>query len=102
MSKWADYLISAIRFENENDKQIISYLKVHSDCGEEVGAGSTWTRDEVLNAMYDGKTFYTIIKSSTSEWKKGAHVALITKNGKSIITDIEHTENDFLSDLQEL
>jgi hypothetical protein len=101
MSKWADYLISAIRFEDDKIKNI-AYLKVHPDCGEEVGAGSTWTREEVLNAMYDGKTFYTILKSNTGEWKKGAHVALVTKNGRSIITDLEHTDMDFLSDLQEL
>lgn len=102
MSKWADYLISAIRYENEMRKNAIAYLKVHQDNGEEVGAGSTWTKDEVINAMYDGKTFYTILKSNSGEWKKGANVALVTKNGNAIITDNEYTELDYLADLQEL
>ena len=102
MSKWADYLISAIRYENEMRKNAIAYLKVHRDNGDEVGAGSTWTKEEVISAMYDGKTFFTILKSKAGEWKKGAHVALVTKNGKPIITDSEYTDLDYLSDLQEL
>jgi hypothetical protein len=102
MSKWADYLISAIRYENELRKNAIAYLKVHTDNGDEVGAGSTWTKDEVISAMYEGKTFFTILKSKAGEWKKGAHVALVTKNGKPIITDSEYTDLDYLSDLQEL
>jgi hypothetical protein len=102
MSKWADYLISAIRYENEMQKNVIAYLKVHQDNGEEVGAGATWSREEVIDALYDGKTFYTILKSISGEWKKGAHVALVTKNGLPIITDNEYTELDYLSDLQEL
>lgn len=102
MSKWADYLISAIRYENEMRKNAIAYLKVHRDNGDEVGAGSTWTKEEVISAMYDGKTFFTILKSKAGEWKKGAHVALVTKNGRPIITDSEYTDLDYLSDLQEL
>jgi len=102
MSKWADYLISAIRYENEMQKSVITYLKVHQDTGEEVGAGSTWSRNEVINALYDGKTFYTIQKSISGEWKRGAHVALVTKNGKAVITDNEYTDLDYLSDIQEL
>jgi hypothetical protein len=102
MSKWADYLISAIRYENEMRKNDIAYLKVHQDNGEEVGAGSTWTKDEVISAMYEGKTFLTILKSNSGEWKKGANVALVTKNGRAIITDNQYTELDYLSDLQEL
>ena len=70
MSKWADYLISAIRYENEMRKNAIAYLKVHQDNGEEVGAGSTWTKEEVINAMYDGKTFYTILKAIQVNGKK--------------------------------
>lgn len=102
MSKWADFLISAVRYENEMRKSAIAYFKVHKDNGDEVGAGCTWSRDEVINALYDGKTFYTILKSISGEWKKGAHVALVTKNGRPIITDNEYTELDYLSDLQEL
>ncbi|MDY0082246.1 MAG: hypothetical protein RBR74_03605 [Ignavibacteriaceae bacterium] len=102
MSKWADFLISAIRYENELIKNSISYLKVHPDYGEEIGAGYTWTKEEVINAMYEGKTFYTIIKEKTGEWTKGSLVALITRNGKSIITDSSTTDLDYFSNLQEL
>jgi hypothetical protein len=102
MNKWADYLISAVRYEDDSRKNSIEYVKVHPDQGQEIGAGSTWTKEEVINAMHDGKTFYTIVKGSSGEWKRGAHVALVTKNGKSILSDNEHTDSDFLSGLQEL
>ena len=102
MSKWADYLISAIRYEDEKNSNLFAYLKVHQDNGVEIGAGTTWTRDEVINAMHDGKTFYTILKSNSGEWKKGAIVSLITKNGKTVLTDNEYTDLDYLADLQEL
>ena len=102
MIKWADYLISAIRYDDEMVKNAIAYLKVHPDFGEEIGAGSTWTNEEVISAMYDGKTFYTILKEKTGEWKKGSHVALVTKNGKNVLTDSEYTDLDYLTNLQEL
>ena len=102
MSKWADYLISAARYENEKIQNSFSYLKVHVDNGDEIGAGSTWTRDEVVNAMYEGRTFFTIIRNPTGEWKKGSIVALITKNGKTFLTDNEYIDLDYLDNLQEL
>ena len=102
MTKWADYLISAIRYENETNKNSIAYFKIHKDIGDEVGSGSTWSRAEVIDAIYNGKTFCTIIKGNLGEWKKGVVVTLITKNGNSIITDNKYTDFDNLSDLQEL
>jgi len=102
VGKWADFLISAIRYENEYSNNLFAYLKVHQDNGDEIGAGYTWSREEVINAMYDGKTFYTIHKSNSGEWKKGSIVSLITKNGKTLLTDNEFTELDYLADLQEL
>jgi hypothetical protein len=102
MSKWADYLISAIRYADETKNNLFSYLKVHQDNGIEIGAGSTWSREEVIEAMYNGKTFYTILKSNSGEWKKGSIVSLITKNGRAVLTDNEYTDLDYLADLQEL
>ena len=102
MCKWADYLISAIRYENDMRKNFIAYLKVHKDTGEEVGAGSTWSREEVIKALCDGKTFFTILKSYSGGWEKGTPVALVTRNGRSIITDTDYTELDNLTNLQEL
>ena len=34
--------------------------------------------------------------------EKRINVALVTKNGRAIITDNEYTELDYLADLQEL
>lgn len=102
MNKWADYLISAVRYNDDSQQKSIEYVKVHSDHGQEIGAGSTWTKEEVVSSMLDGKTFFTIVKGSTGEWKRGAQISLVTKNGKSFITDDEHINLDFLTGIQEL
>ena len=84
-------------------RTLLHIFKVHQDNGEDVGAGSTWTKEKMIFDIYqDGKTFFTILKSNSGEWKKGANVALVTKNGRAIITDNEYTELDYLADLQEL
>lgn len=77
MEKWADYLISAIRFEKTVCKKVISHCKVHADNGDTVGPGTTWSKEEIMNAIEKGITFYTIIKDSRGKWKKGSRISLV-------------------------
>jgi len=74
MEKWADYLISAVRYEETLNSKIISYFKIHHDNGDSVGEGSTWTKQEVLEAMLRGLTFVTIQKTSGGKWKQGKRI----------------------------
>jgi hypothetical protein len=74
VEKWADYLISAVRYEDNLHKKVISYLKIHRDNGDTVGEGSTWTLEEVLTAMNKGATFITISKVNGGKWKKGESI----------------------------
>jgi len=74
MKKWADYLISAMRITKNSNDNLIAYFKVHKDKGEFIGAGATWTKEEVLKAIKNGNTFLTIYKENNGKWKKGSGV----------------------------
>ena len=89
MEKWADYLISAVRYENELNKKVISYFKIHRDNGDSVGEGSTWTLDEVRDAMQRGETFLTISKVNGSKWKKGKSILISNTNALFLNIDSE-------------
>jgi len=84
VEKWAEYLISAVRYEENLNNKVISYFKVHRDNGDSVGDGSTWTLEEVLNAMRRGETFLTISKANGGKWKKGNSI-LITNSNKLVL-----------------
>lgn len=77
MNKWADYLISAMRITQNPNNRLIAYFKVHKDKGECIGAGTTWTEDEVLEAIKKGNSFITIYKENNGRWKKGSGVQQI-------------------------
>lgn len=98
MEKWADFLISAVRYENN----MITYLKVHPDRGSDIGGGSTWTKNEVLKAMMEGRSFFTIFRDENGSWKKGRSVHFLKENNKFIITDKKDVLTDSLLDLKEL
>lgn len=67
--KWADYLISKVRY---NDKHThITHVYVHVDNGDTVGEGTSETRQWVVNKIDSGYTFYTIFKGDDGKWKKG-------------------------------
>jgi hypothetical protein len=83
MKKWADYLVSAVRFENG----IITHFKVHIDKGNEIGSGSTWTRNEVLEGISREETFCSIVKDEKGNWQKGRSIYLIRVNGDYVFAD---------------
>jgi hypothetical protein len=97
MQKWADFLISAARYEDLH----ITHLKIHSDNVTKVGGGATWTKEEVIDAMNGGKTFITIFKDTKGDWQKGKEVFLKRENGMYMITDDNNEEADSLKDIQE-
>lgn len=100
MAKWADYGISAVRYDK--DKKHIEKVKVHTDNGDTIGPGSEWKRDSVVKSLEDDKTFVTITKSSDDKWKKGTDVHIIEVNSKKYIrTDGNKKESDNLGSLPE-
>ena len=49
MAKWADYCISAVRYNAEHTH--IVKVKVHIDSGDTIGTATEWTRSEVVTAI---------------------------------------------------
>lgn len=102
MGKWADYLVSAVRYSKESNGKIISYLKVHQDLYKSVGEGTTWTRDEVIYALKSGKTFSTIFRNETGLWEKGSLIKMNNDGDNLIITDSMFSKQDHLAGVKSL
>lgn len=100
MAKWADYCISAVRYNMEHTH--IVKVKVCQDLGDTLGDTSEWTRLDVVNSIGQGKSFVTIYKNADGKFKKGEDVRVITVNGtKYIRTDSNSRAADNLGNLPE-
>ena len=98
MEKWADYGISAVRYDQ--DDQYIDKVKVHPDKGDSIGQGETWNRKDVISKIDDGKTFTTILTGNDGKWKKGQDVHVITVDGERFLrTDANKQKSDNLENL---
>ncbi len=100
MAKWADYCISAVRYNAEHTH--IVKVKVHTDMGDTLGNDTEWTRTDVVSAIENKKTFVTITRSTDGKWKKGEDVRIITIGGvKYLRTDANSKASDNLGNLPE-
>ncbi|RLF58886.1 MAG: DUF3892 domain-containing protein [Thermoplasmata archaeon] len=97
--KWADYLISAVKY-NEKKYHIIK-VRSHEDIGDKVGPSFEESRKTVVSNLKKGKTYCTIIMKE--KWTKGAPIKIVQINGKEFIkTYSNNKEEDNLGELQEL
>lgn len=100
MSKWADFGISAVRYNSEHTH--INKVKAHLDNGETIGSPEEQTRQDVISAIKNKKSYVTIIKSSDGKWKKGQPVYIIKVNGTEYIKTVDNSkEEDNLENLPE-
>lgn len=98
MAKWADYGISAVRYEE--DDQCIERLKVHRDNGDTIGAGEDWSRKDVLSKMDEDRTFVTILNGDNDRWKRGEDVHIVAVGGQRFLrTDANLRDQDNLENL---
>src|SRR4051812_13432442 len=106
MSKWADYVITAVRYESaersREGKRIVT-VEVRMDLGGRVGYAELWRREQVLDAVnHDHETFITSSMAANGTWLKGAHVRVIRVNGIDYIRiDRTPVMNDDLGGLSE-
>ena len=100
MDKWADYLISAVKY---NDKHThIDQVKAHEDTGGSVGEAKIYSRQSVIDAIDNGTTFTTIFKNKEGKWTKGQKVFVIIINRNKYIKTVENQkEEDNLENLPE-
>ena len=99
MEKWADYLISAVRHQVDSGKRIASHFKIHSDKGSFIGESTTWTKEEVLNAISSGNSFMTIYRERNGNWRRGMFVSLAKVEDLFLRTDSQKLAADSLVEL---
>jgi len=100
MEKWADYLISAVRYNTDHTH--ITDVKVHEDKDDKVGKGEIHSRQTVVDAINNGTTFVTIYKDSEDKWSKGQKVFVINVNGTNYLKTVDNgKEEDNLENLPE-
>ncbi|MCK5643969.1 MAG: DUF3892 domain-containing protein [Gammaproteobacteria bacterium] len=100
MAKWADYLISAVRYNSEHTH--IDQVLAHEDTDESVGEGKIYNRQTIVDAIKNGTTFVTIYKNDQGKWSKGQKVYVINVNGTDYIKTVDNgKEEDNLENLPE-
>ena len=97
MTKWADYCVSAVRYNAAETH--IERVRVHVDTGDIIAAATDLTRSQVASAIERGNSFVTIYQRN-GQWHKGEDVRVITVNGvKYIRTDTNYKAADNLGNL---
>ena len=88
MAKWADYGISAVRFNSAHTH--IDRVRTHPDNGDTIGASAEQGRAAIVTAIKDGVTFVTIFKGNDGNWNKGQPVYIIKINGTEYIKTVDN------------
>ena len=88
MTKWADYGISAVRFNAAHTH--IDRVQACQDNGETIGAPAEYLRADIVAAIKKGTTFVTIFRSDEGKWQKGQSVFIIKVNGIEYIKTVDN------------
>jgi len=100
MAKWADYLISGVRYNAKRTH--IEMVKVHKDLGDTVGPAQETPRSTVVANIQNGSSYMTIFKGANGNWKKGQDVRIIKVGNEEFIrTDANAIASDNLENLPE-
>ena len=95
MEKWADYCISAVRYD-ENYLHAAK-LRVHADKGSSLGKEETWSRDKIIAKMDEGSNFTVVRNGHNGDWEKGPDIKIITVDEKRFLrTDEEIKKADYI------
>lgn len=99
MDKWADYGISAVKYNSEHTH--IERVRIHPDKGDKIGESTEHSREAIIDAIKQGTTFVTIVKGSDG-WRKGQPVYIIKVGGTEFIKTVDNgLESDNLENLPE-
>jgi hypothetical protein len=101
MEKWADYGISAVKYNGTGTQ--IDQVKVHKDKGNAIGDAELWSREQVILALENNYTFITILNYKHGIWDEGQKVSIVNVDGnKYIRTDQDQNPSDNLDNLPKL
>jgi hypothetical protein len=90
MDKWADYLISAVK--TNPDQQRIDFVECHSDFGCVVCENIILSREDLISKIRNGCTCTTVFRTPMGKWRKGQDVHLVIVEGTEYLrTDLKTT-----------
>ena len=98
MTKWADYLISAVKYNFEHT--LIVDVKRHLDQGDAIARANIVNRNIVVDNLRKGLRYKTIYQSQNNKWKMGEEIRIIPNSG-FITTDPNTTTRDNIGNIQE-
>jgi len=81
--KWAEYLISEVRYSPDHKR--ILQVKQHKDLDGDVSEGEIVERDVVTSNIKKGTTYMTIHNGSSTTWKRGDRVRAFIVDGNYYI-----------------
>jgi hypothetical protein len=100
VEKWADYGLSKVQYDAEGKR--ITQVEVRQDKGNSLGMPESWSREQLISAISDGKTFVTILPGSAGNFRRGKDVHSPTVGGSIFVrTDRHRRASDVLKDLPE-
>ena len=99
MKKWADYLISEVRYDSEH---LISIALRHQDIDSGITHGESIDRLAIASDIKNGSSYITIYNGKNS-WKKGHKIRTFSITGTPYLRiDKNKVKFDNLGDLPEL
>lgn len=78
MAGWADYLLSAVRYDSGRR---IAEARQHADDGAQIGRGSTVDRGTIADNIKRGSTYATVFAGRGGTWRLGEPVRLLRSGG---------------------
>ncbi len=100
MAGWADYLLSAVRYDSS--RRIVE-ARQHADDGSQIGRGTLVGRSTIADNMKRGSTYATVFTGRGGSWRMGKQVRLLRSGGDySIRVDSNRVMLDNLGMLPEI
>jgi hypothetical protein len=97
-AKWADYVITRVRFNSAGTH--IESVETYEHSGNSLTNQSSKTRSSVVSAIDSGKSFCTATKNSEGSYSYGAAVKVVSIDGeKWIKTKADRIKKDNLDNL---
>ncbi|GAA0216717.1 DUF3892 domain-containing protein [Halobaculum roseum] len=98
MSKWADYVITAVRYSGDSIEQV----RVYEDDGDQLVNRDTKSRMAVILNLSVGQEYCTAYKNDNGKWTKGDDVGTVEVDGTTYLrTDGNNIASDNLGELPE-
>jgi len=96
MTKWADYLISEVKYGKDH---LIEEIKFHTDDEGVISEPKIVDRLQISHNVKSGKTYRTIFRSLKG-WKPGDLINVLRVSGNHYIRiDKNKVERDFLGSI---